>query len=133
MQDKLEAEHPAILRWMLDGALDWQANGLIRPDVVKTTTAEYFAEQDTVHQWIEDCCEVTERPPHTSDTNKSLFESWRNYAIAHGEAVGGSKGFSERLKILGFQPIKDTLDIRGRGFAGIKVRVYEPPIPEYDR
>ena len=127
LQDKLEPEHPAILRWMLDGALDWQRNGLSRPNVVRAATAEYFADQDTVRQWVEDCCETTEHD--AADTNASLFASWKNYATAHGEAAGGSKGFSQRLQTLGFQPIKDTLSIRGRGFAGIKVRVYEPPIP----
>jgi putative DNA primase/helicase len=125
LQEKLEPEHPAILRWMIDGALDWQANGLIRPDVVKAATAKYFADQDTVRQWVEECCEVTERPPHTADTNRSLFDSWKNYAIANGENAGGSKGFSQRLTTLGFQPIKNALGIRGRGFGGIKVKVYQ--------
>ena len=31
LERKLEAEWPAILRWMIDGCLDWQRNGLIRP------------------------------------------------------------------------------------------------------
>jgi len=31
---KLRDEYPAILRWMIDGCLDWQENGLISPNVV---------------------------------------------------------------------------------------------------
>jgi putative DNA primase/helicase len=134
LQDKLEAEHPAILRWMLDGALDWQENGLIRPEVVRAATADYFADQDIVHQWIDDCCDVnSSRADPLTDTSSSLFASWRNYAAAHGEPIGTTRGFSEKMHRLGFQSIRDELGIRGRGYVGIKVHTCEPPIPEYDR
>jgi len=55
LEHKLKAEWPAILRWMIKGCLDWQLHGLVRPDVVKNSTAEYFSEQDTVSQWVSDC------------------------------------------------------------------------------
>ena len=45
--------NPLILRWMIDGCLDWQKNGLVRPPVVTASTADYFSEQDTLAQWIE--------------------------------------------------------------------------------
>ena len=121
---------------MLDGALDWQNNGLLRPKVVKAATAEYFADQDTVKQWIEDCCDVSKQPPHLQDTFSSLFGSWHNYAAARGEAAGTAKGFSEKLKRLGYLQIKDTAGIRGRGYAGLKVHVTQPhelPIDDIDR
>jgi putative DNA primase/helicase len=132
LAEKLEDEYPAILRWMIDGAIDWQANGLIRPDVVRTATATYFADQDTVRQWVDECCETTDRPPHTADTPASLFASWHNYATANGEEAGSKKQFADRLGALGYQPIKDTHGIRGRGFAGIRVKVFEPPPPSDD-
>ena len=31
LEDKLRAEWPGILRWMIEGCLDWQRNGLLRP------------------------------------------------------------------------------------------------------
>jgi len=51
-------EAGGILRWMIDGCLDWQANGLSRPDCVKAATKEYFDDQDLLGQWIEERCEV---------------------------------------------------------------------------
>ena len=36
----MRAEYPAILRWMIDGCLDWQKSGLVRPPVVIEATAE---------------------------------------------------------------------------------------------
>lgn len=46
LEANLKAEWPAILRWMIDGCLDWQANGLVRPQSITTATADYFAAQD---------------------------------------------------------------------------------------
>jgi len=38
--------YPAILRWMIEGCLNWRENGLLQPESVKETTAPYFDEQD---------------------------------------------------------------------------------------
>ena len=38
LEEKLKPEWPAILRWMLDGCLDWQANGLTCPESVASAT-----------------------------------------------------------------------------------------------
>jgi putative DNA primase/helicase len=123
LEQKLRAEWPAILRWLIDGCLDWQKNGLVRPKAVEATTQEYFAEQDTVRQWTEDCCDITETPPHVSDTSASLFASWRAYASARGEEVGSHKRFGATLQRFGFQPVKDAPGMRGRWWRGIRVRV----------
>ena len=31
LEEKLKEELPGILRWMINGCLDWQTNGLVRP------------------------------------------------------------------------------------------------------
>jgi putative DNA primase/helicase len=49
--DKLKAEWPAILRWMIDGCLEWRRDGLRVPAVVRTATDEYLADNDTLAQW----------------------------------------------------------------------------------
>jgi putative DNA primase/helicase len=128
LEEKLREEWPGILRWMIDGCLDWQHNGLVRPEAVKNATASYFIEQDIMGQWIDDCCDVSKVPPHCAETNASLFASWKNYAMARGEEAGTSKRLYTALERQGFQHIKDTAGIRGRGFKGIQVRVasYDP-------
>ena len=35
LEQKLRTEYPAILRWMIDGCLDWRMHGLIKPKVVR--------------------------------------------------------------------------------------------------
>jgi putative DNA primase/helicase len=121
LEEKLQAEWPEILRWMIDGCLDWQQNGLIRPEVVTRATAEYFDEQDIVQQWIEDDCE---RGKTQFDTTAVLFKRWTDYAISNGEKAGTSKWFTQTLARLGYEPVKNTPGQHGkRGFKGISVRL----------
>ena len=43
---------------MIEGCLDWQANGLVRPESVKAATEDYFAEQDLIGQWLDEECDI---------------------------------------------------------------------------
>ena len=123
LEDSLKAEWPGILRWMIEGCLDWRRNGLVRPQAVLDATAEYFTEQDTMKQWIEEQCETGTRPP-PQDTTASLFASWRNYAAACGEEPGTARRFVTALQRQGFQPIRNACGFRNqRGFRGIRVTI----------
>lgn len=53
---KLRAELPGILAWAVKGCLDWQRERLGLPEEVKTATAEYRADMDTLAAFIADCC-----------------------------------------------------------------------------
>jgi putative DNA primase/helicase len=133
LEGKLQAEAPAILRWMIEGCLDWQQSGLIRPDVVKAATAKYFSEQDTVSHWIEDCCDLGKTQ---SDTLAGLFKSWSDYALANGEKPGTAKWFSQTLAKLGCEAVKNTPGAHGkRGFKGIGLKLVaakDHTEPNYD-
>lgn len=121
LEDKLKVEYPAILRWMIDGCLNWQDNGLQRPEVVLSATKDYFESQDIFRQWMEECCD---RGRNKSDTTARLFESWKGWAIANGEIVGSQKLLSEHLIKLGFHLVKHTPGFRGkRGFLGLAIRI----------
>src|SRR5262249_46311790 len=71
LEEKLRAEWPMILRWMIDGCLDWQRNGLVRPETVTATTDAYFEDQDLLGQWIDQKCESDN--PHKWETVAALF------------------------------------------------------------
>lgn len=124
LEAKLKAELPAILRWALDGCRDWQANGLVRPAVVTEATAEYFSEQDSVAQWVDECCDTGGR--NVSDTSENLFASWTKYATANGEKPGTSKWFNQVLRKQGAEPVKETPNHRKkRGFLRIAVKLVD--------
>src|SRR5262249_39607000 len=47
----LKDEGPAILRWMIDGCLEWQESaGLLIPKTVRDASDVYFADQDVLEQ-----------------------------------------------------------------------------------
>jgi putative DNA primase/helicase len=104
---KLQAEWPGILRWAINGCLDWQQNGFVVPEAVKKETAEYFSEQDVMGSWINDCCQVDMDNQFMSASALSLFRSWSAYCKQSGENAGSAKTFSQSLKRLHF-PAKRT-------------------------
>jgi putative DNA primase/helicase len=127
---KLVAEHPAILRWMIDGCLDWRANRLMVPDVVTDATDAYLEEQDLLRQWIDSQC-VT--GPGHSATSAALFHSWRGFCLDRSEEPGTETSWAERMAELGtFTKVRHTPGYPGqRGWKGIALWVQplpsEPP------
>lgn len=57
LQGILAREHgPAILSWIIEGAVAYHQRGLGEPPTVTVATAEYAREQDTVTQFLEEAC-----------------------------------------------------------------------------
>jgi putative DNA primase/helicase len=120
LKERLRQEYPQILRWAIDGSLDWQQHGLTVPARVKAETSNYFSAQDTFTAWIEDRCESSRLG---AETNAALFSSWHKFAEDAGENAGSSRSMADRIEAHGFRRIKDESGIRGRGFAGIRLKV----------
>lgn len=117
--DKLRPEYPGILRWMIDGCLDWQANGLVVPSVVKTATRSYFDEQDTMNQWLEADCVHDVSNFWLSAPVTALYASWSSYAKASGVEGGSVKSFSQMLAKRGYQRKKLS---SGAWFDGVQLK-----------
>jgi putative DNA primase/helicase len=114
--DKLRAELPGILGWMVGGCLDWQKRGLSPPAAVTAATAAYLEAEDAIAAWIDECCD---RDPNTWERTADLFASWATWANKAGEYVGSQKQFSERLQQRGITPLRKH---DGRGFGGLRLR-----------
>ena len=115
LKDKLKAEYPQILRWMLDGCAIWQDKRLGSCDAVKAATGAYFEQQDAFNRWIEDrtICDTT----LTTAPNR-LHSDFTQWAKSNGEDSVSSSEFAELLERKnGFTKvkIKGTRLIRGVG------------------
>lgn len=119
LEAKLKAEGPGILRWAIDGCLDWQRNGLIRPASMLEETRRYFVEQDLVGQWLECCCDVTQ-DDSAKETFANLFSSWTGFCEQTGGDVGSKKEFSQKLRERGFESKRAT----GGTVTYIGIRLY---------
>lgn len=92
---KLQAEWPAILRWCLNGCLEWQRMGLSPPAIVREATDSYFADQDTLQQWLDDCTDDGGALAFTRI--KDLFDSWKEWCEARNLHPGTATALSEML------------------------------------
>lgn len=51
----LRQEGPGILAWLVQGALEWQPEGLQPPDSVREASARYQRASDPLHAFLEAC------------------------------------------------------------------------------
>jgi putative DNA primase/helicase len=128
LEEKLRNEWPGILRWMIDGCLEWQRVGLRPPAAVIDATNEYLETEDTFSQWFDECCVVRKGD---FELVGQLFASWREWAEDANETVGTERKFSQKLEARGFRRGKEKRNParkgdpdggkRGRGFYGLHV------------
>lgn len=130
LKDALRAEFSGILSWAIQGCLDWQRNGLVRPEIMRETTAEYFDEMDTFSNWLADRCETGAR---FAATTEDLFDSWSWYARQNGEEPGNKRGdFPQRMRERGFVPVNRAAGIRGRGWKGLRIAPQHDHADDFD-
>ncbi len=124
LPNKLKAEWPGILKWAIQGCLDWQKQGLQPPQAVQDATSEYLEAEDALGTWLNESCTITSTFESSSAT---LFASWKAWADAAGEHAGSQKRFSQALQARGFEPKRMT---GGKsGFKGIGIK----PAPDDGR
>ena len=78
LRDKLLAELPQILGWLLEGYKLYRKEGLEKPDVIKQATADYRENMDIVQQWINECCEC--KPDYFERAN-TLYDNFRAFCL----------------------------------------------------
>lgn len=116
LTEKLRAEWPGILRWMVEGCLRWQTHGLRAPQTVVDATAEYLDSEDSASLWLEERCLTGDSFYSPAG---SLWASWQSWAKANGEEQRSQKWLTEALKSRGF---RQRRTMSARGFAGILVK-----------
>ena len=97
--EKLRAEAGAILHWMIEGAVRYYSEGFEPSPAVKAATAEYFEENDTIQQWLNDSAEVGSDLVEKGDR---VYENYRFWAAAQGFSYPLTRNkFSSKLKAKG--------------------------------
>lgn len=97
LDDKLSAEMPGILAWLVRGCLAWQDRGLDPPECVRVATDEYRQDSDLLADFITERC-ITE--PYRSATGSDLFKAYRQWAEGHGfreKEILGKNEFGRRM------------------------------------
>jgi len=77
----LKDEFPGILRWCIEGAIEWYKFGLMDPEKVKLATLGYMTESDTVLQFFDEC---VEEGPNKKITKADLYRGYKAWSYENG-------------------------------------------------
>lgn len=59
LSDRLKAEYPGVLAWMVAGCVEWIKEGLGRPQAVRDETESYRLQEDNVGDFLAECCRIS--------------------------------------------------------------------------
>ncbi len=100
LPDKLKAEAPNILAWMVEGCLDWQKRGLSdTPKTILDATGSYQEEQDLVGAFLNECCEMS---PLNEASSTDVYAKYKTHCIDNGLRPYSSIALGRKLSERGF-------------------------------
>jgi putative DNA primase/helicase len=98
--DKLRGELPGILRWAVEGCLEWQRDGLNPPAIIAEAVQQYRQDSDTLGQCIAEHCEVKKLAQVKSG---SFFQRYQQFADQSGERWIAHKDLPHEMARRGFE------------------------------
>ncbi len=116
LMDRLLTELPGILNWAMDGALDWQKNGLQTPSEVTDATSGYRDEMDVLAGFIEDRCRID---PAVKVARGVIYYAYVTWCKENGEKVVTQREFASYMRERGFT---DTRSNSTRFWMGLEVK-----------
>lgn len=103
MMAALTGEMSGILRWAVEGCLEYQRDGLQPPAAIRQATQEYRAEMDVLGTFIDDRCRCG-RQYGVKATD--LYSAYKNWCDQGGERCVSQTDFGRRLNERGFESNK---------------------------
>jgi putative DNA primase/helicase len=120
LQRKLRAEAPGILRWIIEGACEWVAEGLGSCAVVEEASNEYRQEQDTIARFL---AERTEEVNHATIAARELFGEYIVWCEGEDVPAPTQKHFASKMAERGYDKKKTK---RGMEYQNLRL-LEEPP------
>ncbi len=112
LKDELKECLPGILAWLVKGHLWWRRDGLNPPPIVLEATKSYREGEDTLGDFLEECCLMGEGLKEGSSRLYKVFCEWHQPHV--GKYPPSQKKFGRQLQDRGFERIKSgTIVYRG--------------------
>jgi putative DNA primase/helicase len=126
LDEKIRAEWPRILHWIIEGCQEWQQSGLGLPERIAASTDDYLDSEDTMGAWIGECCDR-----EGEAGGAELYENYSRWCEQQGEHKFSRRGWSNALIERGYRTRKGTAG--SRLVVGLKAKSngYEPPSIPY--
>jgi len=117
LAEKLRGEAPGVLRWIVEGSLEWQRLGGLRPpEKVREQTEAYRSSEDVIGAFLE---ERTQRVPGNAQPAGALYAAFAVWCKGQGAHAVRGNDFAAELLGRGYR--KDTRNT-GAFYVGIGLR-----------
>lgn len=97
---KLKSEWPGILQWAIDGCLEFQRDRLMPPLAIMEATKDYLQAEDTLLQWVDECCTDTEGQKERSSV---LYKNYSHWCERVGEHPHSAKRWLSNIREKGYE------------------------------
>lgn len=105
LPEKLKVEAAGILNWAIEGFDLWQQEGLQRPVQLSKATDEYRTSEDTLNEWLHECCDMNSS---AKCMKSELYDSYANWCRSNGHQPLKSNEFGRKLTALGYNLAADN-------------------------
>jgi len=107
LYEKLSAYRQGILRWKVEGCLDWQNIGLKPPQQVLDAVLKLASEEDYVGRFIEDCMDTWPDRPEINTACTVMYDVfkfwWSENSDSSDKHVPHMKTINKQLRDKGFR------------------------------
>jgi putative DNA primase/helicase len=111
-------EGPAILRWIIDGSVQREAEGQLHvAKVILDDTEDYFAEENVLQDFID--THLTSEPGGKVKTS-DVYDAWKVYCSKSGRTSGARNSFTTQMQAAGVM-YQRTMD--GRYFINVRLEL----------
>jgi P4 family phage/plasmid primase-like protien len=124
LPEKLRAETPGVLAWMVQGCAEWRRGGLSEPEKVAAATTGYRAEMDALAAFIDEECIVR---PEAWCKFADLYTSYTRWCEESNEQPEKKRRFADSLTERGFESDNGAKNVAIR--RGIALRYDADPDP----
>lgn len=116
LPEQLRTEQKGILNWLVQGCLEWQRDGLKKPNLVLAATENYRSEEDLVAGFLKDCV-INDLMGSVSA--KDMYDAYVRWAEANAQGTPiKPKTFTKALRAKGMETSHTRI---GNRFGGIRL------------
>jgi P4 family phage/plasmid primase-like protien len=119
---KIAGELSGVLNWLVEGALEYQRVGLMRPAAIEAAHNDYRDDMDLLKDWIDTRLEFI---PDCAVSANDLFMSWQQYATPKGmlRMIGTATALTRKLTgRKGFNKAQHKFGVKGRCWVGVRLK-----------
>lgn len=112
----VEKEGPAILAWMIEGAMKFYAQHmkLKKPKVVLEATKEYLDNEDVITRFVNECCSLDNADARTP--TGLVFQTFTRWMQESGmKWYGGDREFKKKMQEKGFEYCREKKGVMLKG------------------